>query len=41
MPMLGLGVYQNWYECYTSCISAVETGYRYCMRDDNSEMDCC
>ena len=28
VPVLGLGVYQNW-ECYPACIAAIEAGYRY------------
>lgn len=28
LPILGLGVYQNW-DCYPSCIAAIEAGYRH------------
>ncbi|KIP02414.1 hypothetical protein PHLGIDRAFT_26593 [Phlebiopsis gigantea 11061_1 CR5-6] len=29
MPILGLGVYLNWDDCYSSCINAVSNGYRH------------
>lgn len=28
LPILGLGVYQNWGDCYHSCLTAIELGYR-------------
>lgn len=31
MPVLGLGVYQNW-ECYPGCITAIKAGYRYALQ---------